>query len=280
MRWMELAKAMGRALQEDRVLLVAAGVTFYLFLALFPAIAAFVALYGLVLDPARLSAHADALQGTVPPAAAEVVTGQLQALSAQRSGSLGLGAVLGLLVALWSATGGTKAILEGLNIAHGLTESRTFLRLNLRALGFTLGLMALLVLMIGLLAVLPAVLAQVQLGQVGEILAIVLRWPVIGLVVAFALAVLYRWGPDRPPPPWRWPTWASAIAAIGWLIASALFAVYVGSIADFGASYGAMATPIAVLLWLWVSMIVVLMGAELDAELEQASPLPPGRRQG
>ncbi len=276
----EFAKAMWRSLAEDRLLLVAAGVTFYLILAVFPAIGAFVAIYGLLLDPSKLADHSAALQGMVPPAMAELVTGELARLAAQPQDGLGIGAVFGLLLALWSANGGTKAILEGLNIAHGVAETRSFLRLNLLALGFTLGLMALLALMIGLLAVLPAVIEVFALGGLGRVLAVVLRWPLIGLVVALALAALYRWGPDRRPPSWRWPTWSSGLAALGWLIASGLFAVYVASVADFGASYGAMATPIAVLLWLWVSMVVVLLGAELDATLERAAPLPPGTRQG
>lgn len=174
---------------------------------------------------------------------------------------------------------GPRRSLRGSTSRMGLRERRRFLRLNLLALVFTLGLMLLLVLMVLLLAVVPVVISLLPLGRVGEVLVKVLRWPLIGVVVALALAALYRWGPDRPPPGWRWPTMASAVAAVGWLIASALFALYVGSIADLGASYGAMAAPIAVLLWLWLTMIVVLAGAELDAEAESGD-LPDGAVRG
>lgn len=273
MTWREWGRSLWDGWREDRVPLTAAGVTYYLLLAIFPALAAFVVLYGLFLDPARLAdqAQAQALQGVVPPAMAELLTGQMQRLAAGPPGGLGLGAALALVLSLWGANGGVKALIEGLNIAHGLIETRSFLKLNLLALAFTLGLMLLLFGMIALLAILPAIIGFLPLGDIGKALIAFVRWPVLALMVGLALLALYRWGPNRPPPPWRRLVWSSGLAALGWLVVSALFAIYVGSIADFGASYGAMASPVAVLLWLWLMMIVVLLGAEIAAEAERRS---------
>lgn len=278
MTWREWGRSLWDGWREDRVPLTAAGVTYYLLLAIFPALAAFVVLYGLFLDPARLADQAQALQGVVPPAMAELLTGQMQRLAAGPPGGLGLGAALALVLSLWGANGGVKALIEGLNIAHGLIETRSFVKLNLLALAFTLGMMLLLFGMIALLAILPAIIGFLPLGDIGKALIAFVRWPVLALMVGLALLALYRWGPNRPPPPWRRLVWSSGLAALGWLVVSALFAIYVGSIADFGASYGAMASPVAVLLWLWLMMIVVLLGAEIAAEAERRSRSGQGAR--
>lgn len=266
--WKDVLWRVWKSLTEDRVLLIAAGVTFYLLLALFPALAAFVALYGLFLDPATAADHVAALQGVAPPAVTELVGGQLQRLASQRSGTLGIGAVAGLLVALWSTNGGVKAIIEGLNIAYDERETRSFLRLNLVALAFTLGAMVLILTIIAALAVLPAVLAVLPLGRLGEMLVGLVRWPLLVVAVGVALALLYRYGPAREPPEWRWVTWGSAFATIGWIAASVGFSLYLENFADMAASYGAMAAPIAILLWLWISLIVILIGAEINGEIE------------
>lgn len=266
--WMDILKRVWASLSEDRVLLIAAGVTFYLLLALFPALAAFVAVYGLFLDPATVSGHIAALDGVAPPAVTELLSAQLQHLASARSGSLGLGALAGIAIAFWSADGGVKAIFEGLNIAYDERETRSFLRLNLVAFAFTLGAMVLILIILAALAVVPAVLALVPLGRGGEIVVSLSRWPLLLVAVGLALALLYRWGPAREPPAWRWVTWGSAFATLGWIAASVGFSVYLENFADFAASYGAFAAPIAVLLWLWLSVIVILIGAELNAEIE------------
>lgn len=266
--WKDIAARVWKSLTEDRILLIAAGVTFYLILALFPALAAFVAIYGLFLDPATVSQHIATLKGIAPPAVTDLLSGQLERLASQRSGTLGFGALAGLAVALWSTNGGVKAIIEGLNIAYDERETRSFLRLNLVALAFTLGAMVLILLILAALAVVPAVLALVPLGTAGEVALALLRWPLMVVAVGIALALLYRHGPAREPPEWRWVTWGSAFATLGWIAASVGFSLYLENFADFAASYGAMAAPIAVLLWLWLSLIVVLVGAEINGEIE------------
>lgn len=266
--WKDIALRVWKSLGDDKLLLIAAGVTFYLLLALFPALGSFIALYGLIADPATVAGHVSLLQGVMPGPASELLSTQMTRLAGAQSGDLGLSAIIALLISLWSANGGVKAIFEGVNIAYDEEEKRSFLRLTLVTLGFTLGAMVLLIALIGALAVLPAVLALVPLGQVTEIVVTLLRWPLILVLIGLALAVLYRFAPSRTPPEWKWVTWGSGLATVLWVAASVAFSIYLESFADFGASYGAMAAPIAFLLWVWISIIVVLLGAEVNAEME------------
>lgn len=266
--WKDIARRVWASLGEDRLLLIAAGVTFYLLLALFPALATFISIYGLVADPATVAEHVSFLQGVMPGPATELLSQQMTRLAGAQGGDLGFAAIAGLLISLWSANGGVKAIFEGVNIAYDEEEKRSFLRLTLVTLAFTLGAMVLLILLIGALAVLPAVLALVPLGTLGEVLVELVRWPLMLVLVGLALAVLYRVAPSRTPPEWKWVTWGSGLATVLWLAASVAFSVYLETFADFGKSYGAMAAPIAFLLWVWLSIIVVLIGAEVNAEME------------
>lgn len=282
--WKDIALRVWKSLGEDKLLLIAAGVTFYLLLALFPALASFIALYGLVAEPATVAEHVTLLQGVMPGPATELISGQMTRLAGTQSGDLGISAIIALLISLWSANGGVKAIFQGVNIAYDEEEKRSFIRLTLMTLAFTLGGMVLLIALIGVLAVLPAVLALVPLGQGTEIAVSLLRWPLILVLIGLALAVLYRFAPNRTPPEWKWVTWGSGLATVLWVAASVAFSVYLENFADFGASYGAMAAPIAFLLWVWISIIVVLLGAEVNAEMEHQTEhdttVGPGRPMG
>jgi membrane protein len=271
--WREVGRRVWRSVAEDRLFLIAGGVTFFSLLALFPALAAFVSVYGMAFDPATIGRHAAELEGLIPGPATDLVQAQLARLAAQPGGALTLGFVLALVLAFWSANGGVKAIIEGLNVAHDRVERRSFLRLNAVALGLTLGAMALAGVLVLALAVLPAVLAVFDLGAAGDLAARVLRWPLLAVAVAVALGVLYRYGPDRPPPPWRWLTWGSGLATLGWLVVSVAFSAYLErvSVAD---AYGALGTPIAFLLWVWISVIVVILGAEVNGVTERRDAGP------
>jgi membrane protein len=267
--WKDIGKRIWASLGEDRLLLVAGGVTFFILLALFPALVAFVSLYGLVFDPATIIRHSEALTGLVPGAASEFLRSQLERLATRPGESLTFGFIVSLLLSVWSANGGVKSMIQGLNVAYDRSEGRSFVRLNLVALGLTLGAMVLAVLLVVALAVVPAVLAVIDLGRVGDLLARFLRWPIMVAMVAVALGVLYRYGPDRPPPPWRWLTWGSGLATLVWLAASVAFSIYLESFAAMDATYGALGTPIAFLLWVWISVIVVIIGAEVNAVIER-----------
>ena len=262
-----------KSLTQDHVMLISGGVTFYLLLALFPALVAFMSIYGIFLDPATAVVHAQSLRGLFPPTAVDMIAEQLTRLTLKQSDTLTLGLIVSLVIAFWSANGGVKAMIEGLNFAYGEREKRSFLRLNIVAFAFTLGAMALMLILFLALAVMPAMLAMFSLGQVADVAIRLLRWPLLMVVIGLALTVLYRHGPSRRSPRWRWVTWGSAFATVSWLIMSIVFSTYVERIANFNATYGALAAPIGFLFWVWLSIIVIILGGEINGELEHQTAM-------
>ncbi|MDB5666447.1 YihY/virulence factor BrkB family protein, partial [Cypionkella sp.] len=229
---------------------------------------AFMSVYGIFFDPATAVDQAQSLRGLLPPAVVVVIADQLARLTSTQGGTLTFGLIVSLLIAFWSANGGVKAIIEGLNFAYSEREKRSFVRLNLVAFAFTLGAMALMLLMIVVLAVMPAILALLRLGTMEVVVLGLLRWPLLVLFLGVALTLLYRHGPSRRPAEWRWVTWGSGFATISWLIVSIAFTTYLDRFANFDATYGALAAPIGFLLWVWLSIIVIILGGEINGELE------------
>ncbi len=266
--WKDILWRVRREVVADRITLIAAGATFYLLLALFPALAAFVSVYGFVADPVTV-ADQIALLGTVLPSGGmDLIRGQLESLAQQNSAALSFGFVAGFLVALWSANNGIKTLFEALNIAYEEREKRSFLWLNAISFTFTIGAIAVGVLFIVMVGVVPATLALVGLSGQQELLITLLRWPVVLIVSAAGIALLYRYGPSREKPKWRWVTWGSVLTAIVWLGASILFSLYLTNFADYNATYGSLGAVIGFMLWTWISVVILLLGAELNAELE------------
>lgn len=249
-------------------MLIAAGVTFYLLLALFPALTAFVSLYGFVADPVTIADHISYLGGMLPSGGIDIIREQLNALASQDRSALSIGFIVAFLVALWSANTGVKTLFDALNIAYEEEEKRGFIALNLLSLTFTLMAMVLGILMIVSIGVVPAVLAFLNLESVTEQLIRILRWPVTLLVIACAIAVIYRYGPSRERPKWRWITWGGAFAAVIWLAASFGFSFYLQNFADYNATYGSLGAVIGFMMWTWISVIILLVCAELNAEME------------
>ncbi len=267
--WKEIAKRVFTRVGQDRILLVAAGITFFALLALFPAIAALVSIFGLVADPALIERQMQTMSGIVPGGAVEIVGGQVKRIANQGGGTLGFSFVTGLLVSLWSANAGMKSMFDALNIVYREEEKRSFLELNAQSLALTLGAMLFLVLAAGAIIVLPAVFSLIGLGETtaGTLLALG-RWPLLLVILIFGLAVLYRYGPSRNKPQWRWVTWGSALAAFAWLAGSAVFSWYVANFGNYNETYGSLGAAIGFLTWVWLSAIVILVGGELNAELE------------
>lgn len=265
----DMAKRTWAAFTEDRILLVAGGVTFYVLLAMVPALASFISLYGLFFDPQDINRQIGQLSGLVPQEALGIVQDQATRIAAGGRSTLSFAFATALVLSLWSANSGIKAIMEALNIANEEREQRSFVWLNLHSLMLTLGAIAFLIAMMAALAVLPVVLRATGLEGAGRVLLAYGRWPVLLVVVVAALAVLYRYGPSQRRPEWRWLTWGSILAAFGWLVFSMLFSWYVGHFASYNRTYGSLGAVIAFMTWLWLSITIVLAGAELDAQIER-----------
>jgi membrane protein len=267
--WFQVVKRAWKEAKSDQVPLLAAGVAFYSFLALFPAMIAAVMLYGLVRDPADVQRQVDELSAALPSDAASVLTTQLEAITSAPSSSLGLGLVVSLALALWSASGGVGNILSAINIAYDEEETRGFVKRKGLSLLLTIAAIGFVVVTISLVAVVPALLDNlVDAGPLRWGLE-ALRW--LGLVVAMslALAVLYRVAPDRDDPEFRWVSVGAVVATVTWLAASVCFSLYVDNFGSYNKTYGALAGVVVLLLWLWLTMYVVLLGAEINAEAEQ-----------
>jgi membrane protein len=266
--WKDIFWRVYANISEHRVVSIAAGVTFFVLLAIFPAIAALVAIYGLVADPSTIGQHLNDLSSVLPGGASEIIGDQLQRLTSQPSSKLGFALLAGVGVSLWSANAGMKALFDALNVVYGEKEKRSFIRLNLVSLGFTLGSILLLMVAFSAIAVLPAMLGYLGLSNATGWLIEIGKWPVLLLFVAAAMSLVYREGPSRKKPQWRWVTWGSGFASIAWLIVSILFSWYASHFGSYNKTYGSLGAAIGLMTWMWLSFVVILLGAELDAEME------------
>ena len=284
--WKDILLRVYDGISEDRILANAAGVTFYALLALFPAIAALVSIYGLFADPATIVSHLDAISGFAPGGAIEVLRDQLTRLAAQGSTTLGISFLIGLVVSLWSANSGIKALFDALNVVYEEKEERSFIKLNAVTLCFTIATLVFLLIALACVIALPVALNYLPLPGVTALVLKVAPWPILLVLIALALALIYRYGPSRTEPKWQWITWGSAFAAIAWLAASALFSWYAANFGNFNKTYGSLGAIIGFMTWMWLSIIVVLVGGKLNAEIEHQTarestagrPKPLGRR--
>lgn len=266
--WLDTFKRVKGEIRKDNLAIVAAGVAFYAFLALVPAMAALISLWGLFADPAGVEAQLSLLSGLLPPNAYELIAEQMRRIAGGSSSALGLGLALSLVLSLWSARQGINAIVTATNIAYDEEETRGFFELTALTLGFTLGAIVMVLIVVGAVVALPLVLGAVGLGRASETLIHVLRWPLLAAIVVGALIVLYRWSPDRADPKWRWVVPGALLATIGWLAVSLGFSFYVSNFGSYGETYGTLGGIVVLLLWFYLSAFVVLLGAELNAEAE------------
>jgi membrane protein len=266
--WKDVLWRTYQQLNEDRLLAVAAGVVFYGLLALFPGITALVSLYGLFAKPSTINEHLSVMAGLLPSGAFDIFQEQVSRLVAKGDAKLSFGFVFGLAVAFWSANAGMKAMMDALNVVYDEKEKRGFIKLNLVSLCFTLAAIASVLLAIGAVVVLPLVFSYVGLGSVGALVLSIARWPVLLMLIIVGLALLYRFGPSRREPRWQWLSVGSVFAAFAWLAGSALLSWYLANFANYDATYGSLGAAMGLMMWMWVSSIVILFGAELNSEIE------------
>jgi membrane protein len=266
--WKDILVRTYNEIQDDRLLALAAGVVFYSLVALFPGIAAGVSFYALFADAATIAKHLSIAADIVPAGALDLLGQEITRIAAKSDGRLTFGFVAGLLLALWSANAGMKAIFDALNVIYDEEEKRSFVRLNLVSLFFTVCALAGAGVAIALVVVFPLLLAAFGLSASNYPVIGYLRWPVMFVLMIVALAVLYRYGPSRQRAKWRWLSVGSVLAALAWLAVSSLFSWYLGNFADYNATYGALGAVVGLMMWMWLSTIVVLVGAELNAEIE------------
>ncbi|MBP1884040.1 YihY/virulence factor BrkB family protein [Sinorhizobium mexicanum] len=273
-------------ISEERIVLIAAGVSFYLLLALFPALAALVSIYGLVADPSAIGTHMGMLDALLPPGSYDLIADQLQTLTTQKTSTLGLSFLVSLLVSLWSAANGMAALFDAMNVAYGEREKRGVLSRTLLCLVFTFAALLFAVALIVAIGVVPAVLTYLWLDRWVEVLTKMARWPAILLLATIGTVLIYRFGPSRERAKLRWLNWGAVFSTLLWLAASAIFSFYLEHFANYNATYGALGALAGLMMWVWISVIILIVGALINAELEHQTavdsttgkPLPMGQR--
>jgi membrane protein len=254
--------------QNDRLLALSASVVFYSLVALFPAIAAGVSFYALFANPAIIGKHLSIVADIVPTGVLDLLTSEIARIGSKSDGKLTFGFVAGFGFALWSANAGMKSIFDALNIIYDEEEKRGFIWLNVESLFFTACAIAAVGVAIGFVVVFPLVLATFGLTSMDFPVVGYLRWPLMFFLIIFGLAALYRYGPSRRSAKWRWISVGSVFAAFSWLAVSSLFSWYLANFANYNATYGALGAVVGLMMWMWLSTVVVLVGAELNSEVE------------
>jgi len=284
-RWMDIILRVYQGIFEDRILTLGAGVTFFVLLAIFPGLGGLISIYGLFADRHDIALHLDSMAGVLPEGGTQIIGDQVERLVAQPSERLGLAMLTGFAISLWSANGGMKAMFDALNAVYHRTEERGFLKLNAISLLFTFGLIVFVVASLLIIAVLPVALRYAGLSGSEGLLIEIFRWPAMFAIASLMIAATYHFGLSHDRPPWKWITPGSLFSASTWLAASALFSWYAENFGSYNKTYGALGAAIGFMVWLWISNVVILIGAKLNAELAhgitrsaETGPATPGQQ--
>ncbi len=267
--WLQVTKRAFAEGKADNVPILAGGVAFFAFLALFPAMIAALTLYGQVADPTTVADQIAQIAQLLPETARPLIVDQLNSIAQGSGGALGIGLIVSLLAAIWSASGGTMNLIKATNVAYDEEENRGFLKLRGIALLLTLGAVVFVLLAVALVAVVPVVLEALGLAGFALVIAQVLRWVLLVALVIAALAIVYRVAPDRDAPRLAWVSTGAIVATVLWVIGSVAFSLYVSNFGSYNKTYGALAGVIVLMLWLYLTSYVVLLGAEINAESEK-----------
>jgi membrane protein len=284
--WKQIVKRAWAEHKADNMPIIGAGVAFFGFLSIFPALIALISIYGLVASPKTVADQVQSLSKQLPSEASNLIATQLKSIVDNSGGALTLGLIISILAALWSASSGVGYLITAINLAYDEVETRSFIKLRLLSLALTLGAIVFVIITFGLIAVVPSVIDALPLGIVGTILAQIVRWVLLLAVFAGGLAVLYRVAPDRDAPRLRWVSLGSVVVTVVWALVSVGFALYVNNFGSYDKTYGAIAGVIVLMLWLYLTCYLVLLGAEINSEAEhqtaedttQGPPRPMGER--
>lgn len=268
--WKDILWRTYREISQDRLTVVAGSVTYYTLLAIFPALGVFVSLYGLIADVRTVEQQLVQLSTIFPPEAVRLLGEQMLRLATGKAAGLSLAFIVSFLLSIWSASAGMKSLFDGLNIAYDESEKRNYFLRTALTYGFTLALLIFLTAVSAILVAAPLALEALRLREDWMIAA---RWPLVYLVAAGAFAVIYRYGPSRALARWRWVVTGSFAAAFLWMAGSAGFSWYLNNVARLDATYGSLGAVIGFMLWIWFSVMVVLIGAELNAEIEHQTAM-------
>ena len=266
--WKDILWRTYEQIGEDRLLAISAGVVFFGLLAVFPAITALVSCYGLFADASTIGANLQTLALMLPEGSFQIVQDQIARVLSKNGTALGATFVFGLGLAIWSANAGVKAVIDALNVVYGEREKRGFFRLNLLSLAFTTGAIAALLLIVGAVVALPLLLDHLFLASESKVIISLARWPLLLVLLLLALGILYRFGPSRRATRWEWLSLGTLAAALLWISGSSLLSWYLSNFGNYDATYGSLGAAIGLMMWMWMSAIIVLCGAELNAEIE------------
>lgn len=267
--WKDIFWRTYQRIDHDRLLATAGGVVFFGLLAIFPAVTALVSSYGLFADSSTISANLQTLAAMLPEGSFQIVEDQVARVVSKGNTTLGVTFLLGLLLAIWSANAGVKSIFDALNVAYEEREKRSFIRLNLVSLAFTAGGIVALLLMVGAVVAFPLALDHLGMAPESKLIVALARWPLLFLILLVALAILYRFAPSRDAPRWQWLSLGAVAAALLWIAGSALLSWYLSEFTNYNATYGSLGAAIGLMMWMWMSAIVIMFGAELNSEIER-----------
>ncbi len=284
--WLQVLKRVKAEAVADNVSLLAGGVAFFALLAIVPLVLAAPSVWGLFADPADATRLIREIASGLPDSAQRLVSQQLRGISRRSNTELGVTAIVSLIVAMWSASSGTKHLIEAVNTAYDEEEHRGFVRVRALAILFTIGAIVFMIVAILLIAVVPKALIDADVPRTLRVVIDIAIWPVLATMMVLASAALYRFAPDRRDPQWRWVSWGAAFATISWLVGSALFALYASNLGSYDKTYGSLGGVVVLMLWLFITALVIVLGAELNAALEAQTrrdttvgqPRPIGRR--
>jgi membrane protein len=265
--WRDVLLRVFHGISEDRITTISGGVTFFVLLALFPGLAGLISLYGLFADNSTIAQHLSSLEGILPEGGMQILRDQLQQLTSQPPQKLGFATVASLAVSLWSANGGVKAMFEGLNAVYEEREKRSFIKLNAISLALTFSVLAFVIASSLTITIVPKLLSVLGLPGISEIVGYG-RWPVLLVVASLMIAVIYRFGPSRDQPQWRWISPGTIFAAVTWIATSLLFSWYTSHFGSYNKTYGSLGAAVGFMTWIWISTLVILIGAKINAELE------------